>query len=150
MARVIMPWGGSLKPCIPFVMILTKVCLDWYSWWNLIKIVSDIELSCYITPPWKWPLFPGWPDVSVKKSPKDNAKSPKKSPNHVFVRFTISNCFMMFSVSFYANIQWHWTFFYSFFVHKRGDKFFWIFLKKHVKNLFSNKILAFLRSILGD
>jgi hypothetical protein len=28
-------------------------------------------------------------DVFVKKLPKDNEKLPKKSPNHVFVRFTI-------------------------------------------------------------
>ncbi len=35
------------------------------------------------------PPSPGWPDVFVKKSPKDNIKSPKKSPNHIFVRFTI-------------------------------------------------------------
>ena len=37
------------------------------------------------------------------------------------------------SVWFYANIQWHWTFFYSFFLHKKGDIIFWIFLR-HVKN----------------
>jgi hypothetical protein len=42
---------------------------------------------------WNGKLRPGWPDVFVKKSPKDNEKSPKKSPNHVFVRFTIWNCF---------------------------------------------------------
>jgi hypothetical protein len=34
-------------------------------------------------------LESGWPDVFVKKSPKDNEKLPKKSPNHLFVRFTI-------------------------------------------------------------
>jgi hypothetical protein len=31
----------------------------------------------------------GWPDVFVKKLPKDNEKLPQKSPNHVFVKFTI-------------------------------------------------------------
>ncbi len=35
------------------------------------------------------------------------------------------------------------------FLHKKGDKIFWIFLR-HVNNPFWNKILALLRSILGD
>ena len=34
-----------------------------------------------------WPT--GWPDVFVIKSPKDNKKSPKKSPKHIFVSFSI-------------------------------------------------------------
>ncbi len=36
---------------------------------------------------------------------------------------------MVFSVWFYANIQWHWTFFYSFFVHKFFE-YFWKTCKK--------------------
>jgi hypothetical protein len=30
----------------------------------------------------------GWPDVFVKKSPNDNKKSPKKSPNQFFLKFS--------------------------------------------------------------
>jgi hypothetical protein len=35
-------------------------------------------------------------------------------------------------------------------LHKKGDKIFLNIFDKHVKNLFWNKILALLRSILGD
>jgi hypothetical protein len=81
-------------------------------------------------------LGAGWPDVFVKKSPKDNKKSPKKSPKHIFLSFSIKNCFMVFSVWFYANIQWHWTFFYSFFYIKKEIKFSEYFWKTCKKPLF--------------
>ncbi len=42
---------------------------------------------------------------------------------------------MVFSVWFYANIQWHWTFFYSFFYIKKGIKFFEYFWKTCKKPL---------------
>ncbi len=58
-----------------------KILLLWntatYTWDWYCHLVGDRASSA------------GWPDVFVKKSQKDNEKSPKKLPNHVFVRFTI-------------------------------------------------------------
>jgi hypothetical protein len=57
-------------------------------------------------------FLPGWPDVFVNKSPK-------KLPNHVFVRFTIQNYFVVFLFDFMLIFNGTGHSFYSFFYIKK-------------------------------
>ncbi len=68
--------------------------------------------------------FPGWPDVFVKKSPKDN----EKSPNHVFLDLlykTVLWCFL-FDFMLISNGTGH-SFIVFFFYKKRRYNFLNIF-----------------------
>ena len=83
-----------------------------------------------------------------KNCPKTMKNCPKSCPTMFLLDLlykTVLWCFL-FDFMLISNGTGH-----SFivFLHKKGYKIFWIFLR-HVKNLFWNKILALLRSILGD
>ncbi len=83
-----------------------------------------------------------------KNHPKTTKNRPKSHPTIFLLDLlykTVLWCFL-FDFMLISNGTGH-----SFivFLHKKGDKIFWIF-PRHVKNLFWNKILALLRSILGD
>ncbi len=83
-----------------------------------------------------------------KNCPKTTKNHPKSRPTMFLLDLlykTVLWCFL-FDLMLISNGTGH-----SFivFLHKKGDKNFGIFLR-HVKNLFWNKILALLRSILGD
>ena len=82
----------------------------------------------------------------LKNHPKTMKNRPKSRPTMFLLDLlykTVLWCFL-FDSMLISNGTRHS--FIVFFVHK----FFLNIFEKHVKNLFSNKILAFLRSILGN
>ncbi len=84
-----------------------------------------------------------------KNHPKTMKNCPKSRPTMFLLDLlckTVLWCFL-FDFMLISNGTGHS--FIVFFLYKKGDQIFWIFLR-HVKNLFWNKILALLRSILGD